>query len=56
MVIAPLMDNKGDVHGVIQLMNKEGRDGDQITEQDKLELKALLPSLGEIIRSADDHA
>jgi len=52
MLIGPIFDRDGNLKGVIQLINKEG-DG-IITEQDRIELDSLLPSLGEIIKTADE--
>ena len=54
MLIGPMIDRNGDIKGVIQLINKEGGDKAKITEQDKIELRTLLPALGEIIRTADE--
>lgn len=53
MMIGAMVDKNGEVKGVLQLMNKNSADG-EITEQDKNELAALLPALGEIIRTADE--
>lgn len=51
-LIGPMIDRNGEVKGVLQLINKEG-DG-IISEQDVIEMNALLPALGEIIRTADE--
>ncbi|CDW84755.1 UNKNOWN [Stylonychia lemnae] len=53
MLIGAMVDRYGEVNGVLQLINKSGADT-EITEQDMIELKALLPALGEIIRTADE--
>ena len=51
MIIGPMVDKNGKVRGVIQLLNKLQGTGFQ---QDETELKALLPALGEILRTADE--
>ena len=51
MIVGPIHDNKGVLKGIIQLINKNSDDA--ITDQDEMELKALLPSIGEIIKTAD---
>eukprot|EP00347_Sterkiella_histriomuscorum_P004463 403360366 len=53
MLIGAMVDKNGEVKGVLQLINKVGSEG-QITDQDLIELRALLPALGEIIRTADE--
>lgn len=52
-MIGAMIDRNGEVKGVLQLMNKTGGN-DAISEQDETELAALLPALGEIIRTADE--
>lgn len=44
VLIGPMLDKNGSIKGVIQLINKQG-DG-KISEQDEIELQALLPALG----------
>lgn len=52
MLIAPFTDRNGNVRGIIQLINKNGRM--KIPESDELEIQALLPALGEIVKTADE--
>ena len=53
MLIGAMVDKSGQVMGVLQLINKVGPE-EKITDQDQRELMALLPALGEIIRTADE--
>ncbi len=53
MLIGAMVDKTGQVMGVLQLINKCGPE-EKITEQDQIELMALLPALGEIIKTADE--
>jgi hypothetical protein len=46
-----MVDAHGEVRGVIQLLNK--KEG-EISDQDTHEFKCLLPTLGEILRTADE--
>jgi len=55
IVVGPLVDIKGNIRGVIHLVNKEDSNGNtQITDDDRKEINGLLPILGEIIRTADE--
>ena len=51
MIIGPIIDARGSLKGIIQLINKNG--DEPITEADELELKSLLPVIAEIIKTAD---
>jgi len=51
MMVGPIHDMKGNLKGIIQLINKN--EDDAITEQDEIELNSLLISIGEIIKTAD---
>ncbi len=54
MIFGPISDNQGNIKGVVQLVNKLPRSRGKITSQDELELRALLPALGEIVKTADE--
>ena len=43
---------KGNPRGVIQFINKKFND--DIEEKDSYEINALLPALGELIKTADE--
>ncbi len=47
-----MRDNDGTLRGVISLVNKLNHQ--KITDSDLYELSAILPSLGEIFRRADE--
>ena len=51
MIIGPIIDSKGALKGIIQLINKNG--DEPITEADEKEMKSLLPVIAEIIKTAD---
>ena len=51
MIIGPIIDSKGSLKGIIQLINKNG--DEPITESDEREMKSLLPVIAEIIKTAD---
>ena len=56
MMVGPLVDLDGNLKGVVQLFNKlSTEEANQITVQDKEELNCILTSLGEIVKSADQH-
>lgn len=54
MLIGPLIDNTGQVRGVIQMINKDHNGNTQINEDDKKEAQSMLNVLGEILRTADE--
>lgn len=56
ILIGPLIDQKGNIRGVLHMINKDGDNGTAapITEEDKREIAGILPALGEIIRTADE--
>ena len=51
MIIGPIIDSRGCLKGIIQLINKNG--DESITQSDENELKSLLPVIAEIIKTAD---
>jgi uncharacterized protein YciI len=56
MMVGPLVDLDGNLKGVVQLFNKlSSEEANQISVQDKEELNCILTSLGEIVKSADQH-
>lgn len=52
LMIGAMYDTDGQLRGVIQLINK--LDGQQITEQDVVELQSMLSSIAENIRTCDE--
>ena len=52
MISGAMLDSKGEVKGVVHLYNK--MESEEVLESDRVELEALLPALGEIIRTADE--
>eukprot|EP00347_Sterkiella_histriomuscorum_P021117 403335187 len=52
IMIGPIEDNCGELRGAIQLINK--LDNPQISTSDELELRSILPALGEMIKTADE--
>ena len=50
-MVGPIHDMKGNLKGIIQLINKN--EDEPITERDEIELNSLLTSMGEIIKTAD---
>lgn len=53
ILIGPIYDPNGNLRGVIQLVNKCGKE-EYITPQIIEEMKLILPTLGEIFRTADE--
>lgn len=51
-LFGPCYDTEGQLRGVIQLINKE--QGEPISFQDEREFENLLPTVGEMIKQADD--
>lgn len=51
-MVSCIRDTKGVLRGVIQMVNKTM--GEKITSQDVTEFDALMPSLGEIFKTAED--
>ena len=52
MVIGPCFDTEGKLRGLIQLINKSG--DDPISENDRIEIVNLCPTVAEIIKQADE--
>ena len=53
-MVGALVDQTGEVRGIIQLLNKDDNGSKEITEDDKKEFAGILPILGEVIRTADE--
>ena len=51
LIVSPIFDKKGELKGVIQLLNKLG--GERISEQDVVEIGSLLPALAEIFTTTE---
>lgn len=58
MMVGPLVDQKGQLRGVLQLINKDGENGQPVAigDEDLKEIQGILPALGEIIRTADESS
>ena len=51
-MFVPILDNKGDLRGIIQYINKIGKP--KIPDSDENEMNPVLSTLGEIIKTADE--
>jgi hypothetical protein len=51
ILITPVRDTNGNLRGVIQLVNK--LNSLKITNQDVIEIDALMPALGEVFKTAE---
>lgn len=54
MVVGSLIDSKGHIRGVIHMINKDDYGDKTITEEDRQNIEGILPTLGEVIKSADE--
>jgi hypothetical protein len=54
MVVGSLVDSKGDIRGVIHMINKDDYGDKSITEEDIQNIEGVLPTLGEVVKSADE--
>ena len=52
MMVGPIEDVNGEIRGVLQFINK--KDKLNIDSSDEIELKTILPALGEMIKTADE--
>jgi hypothetical protein len=52
MLVGPAFDSQGNLRAVVQLLNK--KNSADIEDMDAHSLDALLPTIGEILRCADD--
>ncbi|CDW86108.1 UNKNOWN [Stylonychia lemnae] len=52
MMVGPIEDMNGEIRGVIQFINK--KDKPSIDASDEIELKTIIPALGEMIKTADE--
>jgi len=52
MMVGPIEDVNGEIRGVLQFINK--KDKANIDASDEIELKTILPALGEMIKTADE--
>ena len=50
-MVGCLRDSSGVLRGAVQLINK--KNGDEIKEQNLLEFDAILPALGETLKTAE---
>lgn len=53
LMIGACYDDDGVLRGAIQLVNKNDGERNKITKDDVKELEALLPTFGEIFKTAD---
>mgnify|MGYP003598084912 CR=1 FL=1 len=51
MMLVPIFDKNGDIRGMIHFINKLGKS--KIPDTDSKELDPVIPTLGEIIKTAD---
>ena len=56
MVVGALVDYKGNVRGVIHFVNKDDLGDKTITDEDRQNIEGVLPTLGEVIRCADESS
>lgn len=56
MVVGALVDYKGNVRGVIHFVNKDDLGDKTITDEDIKNIEGILPTLGEVVRSADESS
>lgn len=52
LLISPIRDSNGTLRAVIQLVNK--MNGEKISNKEVEEISALAPSLGEILKTAEE--
>lgn len=56
MVLGAIVDYKGNVRGVIHFVNKDDLGDKTISDEDLKNIEGILPTLGEVVRSADESS